>query len=146
MAVLVYLSIVNVPGSASKALAFSRVVNPSAIHQEEKIKDHMYFTQSTSGKTRIKLEELCRIIESLNLVKKSQIVVYPDDRVIARLGEQFGIEEGEQAPAKNRDLWTRLANEVKKNQYDISFIYQGLMSDSIHDNLLCECEKVAFNG
>lgn len=146
MAVLVYLSIVDVPGSTSKSLAFSRVVNPSAIHQEGKIKDHMYCTDSSAGKTRIKLEELCRVIESLNLVKKSQIVVYPDDRVIARLGEQFGVEEGEKAPAKNRDLWSRLANEVKKNQYDISFIYQGLMSDSIHDNLLCEREKVASNG
>lgn len=145
MAALIYLSIVDVPQCASKAMIFSRVVNPSAPRQADRIQDTLYLTESSAGYTRIKLKELCRVIEKLALPPKSKIMVYPDDRLIARLGKRFGIEEGDQEPTKNRDLWNRLSEEVSKNNYDIMFEFQGLMSDSIRDTLLCEREKVRPN-
>ena len=113
MAAIIYLDIVKTPELNGEVCVHSFVVNPSAKSDRQK---DTYFMATPIGYTRLKLAELCRIIENIGLPTGSQIVVFSSDNAITRTGASFGVEDGDTEPSHNKDLWARLkyACSVKK--------------------------------
>lgn len=105
MAAIIYLDIVKTPELNGEVCVHSFVVNPSAKSDRQK---DTYFMATPIGYTRLKLAELCRIIENIGLPTGSQIVVFSSDNAIARTGASFGVEDGDTEPSHNKDLWARL--------------------------------------
>lgn len=87
MAAIIYLDIVKTPELNGEVCVHSFVVNPSAKSDRQK---DTYFMAAPIGYTRLKLAELCRIIENIGLPTGSQIAVFSSDSVIARTGASFG--------------------------------------------------------
>lgn len=92
MAAIIYLDIVKTPELNGEVCVHSFVVNPSAKSDRQK---DTYFMATPIGYTRLKLAELCRIIENIGLPTGSQIVVFSSDNAIARTGASFGVEDGD---------------------------------------------------
>ena len=76
MAAIIYLDIVKTPELNGEVCVHSFVVNPSAKSDRQK---DTYFMATPIGYTRLKLAELCRIIENIGLPTGSQIVVFSSD-------------------------------------------------------------------
>lgn len=95
MAAIIYLDIVKTPELNGEVCVHSFVVNPSAKTDRQK---DTYFMATPIGYTRLKLAELCRIIENIGLPTGSQIVVFSSDNAIARTGASFGVEDGDTEP------------------------------------------------
>ena len=64
MAAIIYLDIVKTPELNGEVCVHSFVVNPSAKSDRQK---DTYFMATPIGYTRLKLAELCRIIENIGL-------------------------------------------------------------------------------
>ena len=143
MAAIIYLDIVKMPEMNGEVCVHSYVVNPSAKTDRQK---DTYFMANPIGYTRLKLAELCRIIENINLPEKSQIVVFSSDNVIARTGASFGVEDGDSEPSHNKDLWARLKYACTAKKYKVAFHYSGLLSETVHDNTFVYIESNSIKG
>lgn len=130
MAAIIYLDIVKTPELNGEVCVHSFVVNPSAKSDRQK---DTYFMAAPIGYTRLKLAELCRIIENIGLPTGSQIAVFSSDSVIARTGASFGVEDGDIEPSHNKDLWARLKYACTAKKYKVMFYYSGLLSETVHD-------------
>lgn len=143
MAAIIYLDIVKTPELNGEVCVHSFVVNPSAKSDRQK---DTYFMAAPIGYTRLKLAELCRIIENIGLPTGSQIAVFSSDSVIARTGASFGVEDGDTEPSHNKDLWARLKYACTAKKYKVMFYYSGLLSETVHDNTCIYIETNLAKG
>ena len=130
MAAAIYLDIVHSQELGKDVCVHSLILNPSEKHNKS---HNEYFRAANIGNTKIKLAELCRILETAALPKKSQVVVFSQDAAITRTGSAYGVEEGEKEAQHCKMLWKRLEAVCKRKELQMSYAYKGLMTDAFRD-------------
>lgn len=130
MAAAIYLDIIHSQELGKDVCVHSLILNPS----DKKNKSHdEFFRAANIGNTKIKLAELCRILETAKLPKKSQVVVFSQDAAITRTGNTYGVEDGEQEAQHCKMLWKRLEAVCKRKELQMRYAYSGLMTDAFRD-------------
>ena len=104
MAAIIYLDIAKMPGEDGNVCVHSFTVNPLAT--DNKWKDN-YEVAGPTDTAQLKVAELCRVAEEIELPNGSQIIVFTTNESVTEDGNRFISRQG-QEPAQNTDLWQKL--------------------------------------
>ena len=130
MAAIIYLDIAKMPGKDGNVCVHSFTVNPLAT--DNKWKDN-YEVAGPIDTARLKVAELCRVTEEIELPNGSQIVVFTTNESVTEDGNRFISRQG-QEPAQNTDLWQKLKALCQEREWQISFGTEGILSEHVHEN------------
>ena len=111
MAAIIYLDIVKMPGKDGNVCVHSFTVNPLAT--DNKWKDN-YEVAGPIDTARLKVAELCRVTEEIELPNGSQIVVFTTNESVTEDGNRFISRQG-QEPAQNTG--TRMADIIRHGRH-----------------------------
>ena len=100
MAAIIYLDIAKMPGKDGNVCVHSFTVNPLAT--DNKWKDN-YEVAGPIDTARLKVAELCRVTEEIELPNGSQIVVFTTNESVTEDGNRFISRQG-QARSEHRPV------------------------------------------
>ena len=130
MAAIIYLDIAKMPGEDGNVCVHSFTVNPLAT--DNKWKDN-YEVAGPIDTARLKVAELCRVTEEIELPNGSQIIVFTTNESVTEDGNRFISRQGRE-PEQNADLWHKLKALCQERELQVSFGTEGILSEHVHKN------------
>lgn len=141
MAAIIYLDIAKMPGKDGNVCVHSFTVNPLAT--ENKWKDN-YEVAGPTDIAQLKVAELCRVAEEIELPNGSQIIVFTTNKSVTEDGNRFISWQG-QEPAQNTDLWQKFKALCQEREFQVSFGTEGILSEHVHENTCAYISRMVNN-